>query len=509
MYQSKNIFLNLLLIITLSIIPTIVSGQVIKVTLDAPKNVQIDEQFQVTVTINAQVQDFIPPDFENFNVLAGPESTSGGSTFIENGRITRSWETNISYLLQPKKNGKFEILPAKVIINGKTYTSNSLNIEVSGQNPVNTPIDETGDLFLKVFLDKYKAYQGEYITGNVKLYSRYKIKSISKILLPSFDGFYSREIETNAGGAKQEIINGKTYLTLYVGKFVLIPQKTGPLSLAPCKIRCFIPINIFGEVNEEIAESKPVKVTIIPLPSRPASFTGGVGKFSFTASYDKTTVKANDPVILKLSVQGAGNLRLIEAPQLNLPEGVETSEPTTSEKLNENDGGISGTKQFEYLLIPRAPGKITLPPIEFSFFDPVAKQFKTITSPSETLNIEPGGSSGNIVSGSSVSREDVKYIGKDIEYIKLNNISLRKKGYILYGSLQFYLSYGLALLAFAGILFWRRNYIRQNSNSVLSRNKKAQKYAVKRLKKAKEYLAQSKKENFYEEVFESTLGLSE
>lgn len=242
------------------------------------------------------------------------------------------------------------------------------------------------------------------------------------------------------------------------------------------------------------------------LPTRPASFSGAVGKFNFSAVYDKTKVKENDPVILKLSISGAGNIKLIDAPQISFPEGIETSEPTATNKTNDKDGGISGTKQFEYLLIPRAPGKITLPPIEFSYFDPIAKQYKTLTSPATTIDVEPATGGGNIVTGRAVSKEDLRFLGKDIEYIKLNDIKLRKSGSRLFGSVFFYAGYILPLLIFISILLWRRNYIRQSANLALTKNRRAQKFATRRLKKAKEYLAQSKKENFYEEVLKAIWG---
>jgi hypothetical protein len=224
------------------------------------------------------------------------------------------------------------------------------------------------------------------------------------------------------------------------------------------------------------------------------------------AQYDRTKVKTNDPVILRLSINGAGNLKLIEAPKISFPEGIETSEPSTTNKTSNKDGGISGTKLFEYLLIPRAPGKLTLPPIEFSYFDPVANQYKTLTSPATILDVEPGSGDGTVSTGSAVSKEDLKFFGKDIEYIKTEDLNLKKAGNILYGSAWFIAGYLIPLILFAFILVWRRNYIRQNSNMVITKNRKAQKFAIKRLKKAKEYLAHAQKEKFYEEVLRALWG---
>lgn len=517
-YSSKKYLKHLYLASAMFLMVLPGLGQNIKVTMDAPTRVSISERFQLNITVNAEPTEFTPPNLNDFTVFGNPMQQSGGSSYYENGRIVRSYEFTYSYILQPKRTGKINLGTASYTVNGKKYTSNNLEIEVSGSgNPAsqgsgqtNQQVDESGDLFLKVFLDKSTVYQGEFITASVKLYSRYYISSASPaVSWPSFNGFYRRDIETPPlRQLNREVINGKAYLTGVVQKLILIPQKSGELIIDPCKMIVTLNDDDFffssGGTQKEVF-SKPVKVTVKPLVNRPASFTGGVGKFNLDVKYDKTKVKENDPVIMKISVTGAGNIELLEAPKVNFPEGIETSEPTVTNKTSSADGGISGSKQFEYLLIPRAPGKIAIPPIEFSYFDPVAKQYKTITSSSTTIEVEPG-SGPSAVTGTAVSKEDLRFLGKDIEYIKLNEIKLRKKGTRFFGSFLFYGAYLIPFLLFLGVLVWRRNYIRQNANTALTRNRKAQKYAIKRLKKAKEYLAQSKKETFYEEVLKALWG---
>lgn len=529
MYHNRKIFLKAFVIVfSLIALSLGAHGQNIQVLMDAPGSVSASEEFQLNISINAKPSAFNPPNLSDFNVLMGPSVSSSSSVQIVNGKMSQSSEYTYSYILQPKKNGKINISPAQFTVDGKKFSSNSLTIDVSGtasqssgssQNSGgNQAIDESGDVFIKVFLDKNTAYQGEFIVATVKLYSKVSIASVSRLDYPTFDGFYKQDIETPPlRRLNQEEVNGQMYGTGIIQKFVLIPQKAGTLTISPCVMDCNIQVqsrsnsffdDFFSSPYQTVQKkikSKPVKVTIKSLPSRPSSFTGAVGKFNFDAKYDKTKVTQNAPVILKLNISGAGNIKLIEAPQINFPEGIETSEPTTTNKTNDKDGGISGSKQFEYLLIPRAPGKITIPPIEFSYFDPVAKQYKTLTSAATTIDVTPGQGGGAISSGTA-SKEDLQLIGKDIEYIKLNEISLKKSGSILYGSALFYLAYILPLMVFVLILVWRRNYIRQSSNIALTRNKKAQKYAIKRLKKAKEYLAASKKENFYEEVLRALWG---
>lgn len=530
MYHVRKIYLKaFILVFSLVVISFRAHGQNIQAVMDAPPVVSAGEQFQLNISVNAKPSSFTPPNLNDFDILMGPGTSSSSSIQIINGKMSETSEYTYSYVLQARKNGKINIPAAEFIINGKKYSTNAINVEVTGtvsqsqrnqgsSAGPNQEVDESGDLFIRVFLDKSSAFQGEYITATVKLYSRVDISSITRLDLPSFDGFYKQDIATPPlRRLDREIINGQAYGTGVLKKFVLIPQKTGEITIEPGVMECTVEVQSssnsffddffsspFQSVQKRV-KSKPVKVNIRALPPRPASFSGAVGKFNFDASYDKTKAKANDPVILRLTVNGAGNLKLIDAPKINFPEGIETSEPTVTDKTNENDGGISGTKQFEYLLIPRAPGKIVLPPIEFSYFDPVARQYKTLTSPSATLEIEPG-SNGNATSGTSVSKEDLQFLGKDIRFIKLNPVKLKENGSKVFGSFMFYVGYILPLLVFASVLVWRRNYIRQNANAVLTRNRKARKYAIKRLKKAKEYLAHSKKENFYEEVLKAIWG---
>lgn len=516
MYHKTNKYLKALFFLVLILsIPIRANAQNIKVVMSAPATVAADERFQLVVSVNANPSGYIAPNLDDFDVLMRTNQQSQSSELDASGRMINMIDFSYVYILEPKKSGKFTISPAQFEVKGKKYSSNNLSIEVTGnKQPTAKPsapeaqnFQENDDLFLKVFLDKNSAYQGEFITATVKLYTRYQITDISRVILPSFDGFYYQDMETPPlRELKQELVNGKVYGSGVVKKFVLIPQKAGDFSLGSSKMVVRVQDGFLFSTNDMEARSKPVKVTIKQLPSRPSSFTGAVGKFSMDVRYDRTKVKANDPVILRLSVNGAGNLKLIEAPKISFPVGIETSEPSTTNKTNDKDGGISGTKQFEYLLIPRAPGKITLPPVEFSYFDPVANQYKTLSSPATTLEVEPGDTDGTVATGTAVSKEDLKFLGRDIEYIKTGDLNLKKAGSILYGSVLFYAGYFIPLTLFLLLLVWRRNYIRQNANMVLTRNRKAQKYAVKRLKKAKEYLAHSQKEKFYEEVLRALWG---
>lgn len=523
MYHDKKRYLKAFIVLCSWVMLSFnVNGQKVQVSMEGPSAVNANERFQLNVTVNANPTAFTPPNLNDFHVLMGPNRSFSNESVFSNGRMEEQTQVTFSYILQPSKTGKITIPPAAFTVNGKKYSSNSLTIDVSGKasagqssqsNQQTAPtssqsFDESGDLFLRISLDKTNVYQGEFITGTIKLYTRLDVERLTDFKLPSFNGFYHQNIEIPQLRPSREIVNGKSYTAAVLNKFILIPQKAGDLVVSPGSVQCLVVVSsgFFGnDLAPQVVKSKPVKVTVKPLPDRPASFTGAVGKFNMSVAYDKTKVKADDPVILKVNIFGAGNIKLMEAPKINFPEDIETSEPSSTNKINDKDGGISGSRQFEYLLIPRAPGKATLPPIEFSYFDPISKQYKTLTSPATTLDVAPS-AGGTATTGTAVSKEDLRFLGKDIEYIKLHDIKLKRSGSRLYGSVVFYAGYLLPLLVFAFILLWRRNYIRQNANMALTRNRKAQKYAGKRMKKAKEYLAQSKKESFYEEVLKALWG---
>lgn len=512
MFKTKVPMKTIRLILILLSFSIWAYSQDVKVTVDAPKSVELGEQFQVGFTVQGNASNFNPPGFGDFEVLSGPNQSYNESSQLINNRLVETQEITLSYVLMAKKPGKFTISGAEFIVKGKKYPAEARTIEVVSAGT--TQYEEKSDLFIKVFLDKSTAYQGEFVVATLKLFSRYRINQIAPNSSTNFEGFYKQDIETPPlRSLSTTTVNGKKYYTGTISRYLLIPQKTGNLTLPPLNLIVvversgFFDDPFFNQREQVELKSRPVSLNVKPLPSgKPTSFTGAVGKFNFSGSYDKDKVNANDPVILKLTVSGAGNLKLIDPPQLTFPNGIEFNDPSVTNKVNDKDGGISGTKTFEYLLIPRAPGKLELPPIEFSYFDPVAATYKTLTVPGKTLDVGAGAPSGTSRNLSVVSKEDLKFLGKDIQYIKTNPFSVTHRTGTFFGSLLFFAFYLVPFVLFIGILILRRNYIKQNANIVMVRNRKAEKFATKRLKLAKEYLSQNKKEAFYEEVVKALWG---
>ena len=502
----------------------------VTVTASAPGTVDVGEEFQLNFAINAEPSGFQAPVLTNFNILAGPSRSSSTSVSIVNGRMSQSVSINITYVLQAQKAGKFTIDAAKVTVNGKNYNSNPLSIEVVGSGAVpNTNNQQTqqdqsvsGDdkLFLKVITDKSSLYMGEYLTATVKLYSQWSVNDVGNPQLPKFNGVYTQEIDNQPNQLNRENINGKVYLTGVLKQYYLFPQQKGDITIDACSFDVIVAQptgqrqrNVFDDFwgfesqpayqwVKRTVKSQPFKINVKPLPAgAPESFNGAVGTFTFKTVLDKKNIKTNDAVSLKITISGTGNIKLIEPPVLKLPPDFETFDPKTNESIK----GVSGTKTFEYVMIARHSGTFTIPAVEFTYFDPQLKQYKTQRSEEFTITVEKNGNeeetSGPVVVGGS--KDDVKYLGKDIRYIKTNKQSLLKIGKGFFGSLEYYLAYGVSLFLFLLFVVFKRKQIVENANIARVRNKRAGKQARKRLKLAASYLEQNKAAEFYDEILRS------
>jgi hypothetical protein len=510
------------------------NSQNINVVAEAPQVVEIGEQFQVNFSVNANASDLRVPEMKDFQLLMGPSTSQSSQTAWVNGKVSQSVSFTYSYVFTATKPGKYLIGAAEATVNGKKYKSNSFTIEVVGsssnkqQSSQSQPSQQTGsqpveasneDIFLRVYVDKKNAYLGEYIAASVKLYTRLNISQNTGIN-PSLTGFYVQDVEMPKPTLQKENVNGQIYYTATLGKYILIPQKSGTLKIDPLIFECVVQKEVksrsrgffddfFSNVQEVPVKVKslPVTINVKPLPeNKPESFNGAVGRFSFDAKTDRNTVKANDAVTLTLSVSGTGNIKLLEAPKVNFPPDFEVYDPKTNLNSSATSGNITGTKTFEYLIIPRNPGKYTINPVTFSYFDLATNQYKTISSKEFTIDVSKGddNQSNTVVSGRS--KEDIKFIGKDILFIRDRITPLQKINSFFFGSLPFYLIFLFGIICFIIVVLLRRQIILQNSNKALVRNRKADKYATKRLKQAKLHLSTNEKEKFYEEIIKAVWG---
>jgi len=512
-------------------------------TMEGPEVVANGEQFRLGFTLNENGSDLQLPDLSNFDVLMGPSTQQSSSIQIINGKTTQTSSFSYIFILRAKKEGKFTIRPASIKVNGKTYESNSLEIQVvkgepqqaasqqssqqqSGQQQQKQNEAPSGNiskenLFVRVAVDKTNVSKGEQILATVKLYisQNVPLNGFDDVKLPSYEGFWTKDIDVPTQvNFTREVYNGKIYQVGILKKTILFPQQTGSIRIDPFEISCLVRERVrqqqsfFDDFfdNYRVVKAKvvsdPVTINVKDLPGQPADFYGAVGNFNFTGSMDKNKVKANEAITLKLTVSGSGNLNLINPPKIQLPEDFEAYEPKTSDRVTASDNGLNGSISFEYLFIPRYAGDFTIPAVRFVYFNPATRQFETRTTSDFNVTVEKGSDDQNSSVVNSFSKEDIKMLGKDIRYIKQNNPKLKTKGSSFYGTTEFYGIYILSLIAFAVFYVLNRKKIKESANIALVRNKRANKVALKRLKEAARFLKINQAEQFYESVIKALWG---
>jgi hypothetical protein len=511
----------------------------VRFIMEGPEAVTAGEQFRLGFTLNERGTDLQLPDLSNFDVLMGPSTSQSSSIQIINGKTTQTSSFSYIFILRAKKEGKFTIRPASIKVDGKTYESNSLSIQVvkgqpqpsagqqgtqqgnQAQEEVATGNISKDNLFVRVTVDKTNVSKGEQILSTVKLYisQNVPLNGFDEVKLPTYEGFWTKDIEVPTQvNFTREVYNGKIYQVGILKKTILFPQQTGTIRINPFEITCLVRQRVrqqqgfFDDFfdNYRVVKAKvvsdPVAINVKDLPNPPANFSGAVGNFSISSSLDKNALKSNEAVTLKLTVNGSGNLTLINAPKIELPQDFEAYEPKTSDNVVASDNGLSGSVTFEYLFIPRFAGNFTIPAIQFVFFNPGSRQFETRTTEAFDIKVEKGSDDQNSSVVSSFSKENVKMIGKDIRFIKQNESELKPKGSSFYGTFEFYIIYLLSLAGFAVFFVVNRKKIRENANVVLVRNKRANKVALKRLKEASGFLKTNKAEQFYEAVIKALWG---
>lgn len=514
-----------------------------KFTAQTSKNrVSVGEVFQIAFTINTSASNFKAPSLSDFDVYSGPNQST--SMQIVNGSMSQS--ISLSYMLSAKKEGKFTIGAASIVVNGNKLESNVIPIEVKGaaqqqnntQNSSNaynpyanqqnttttTPqysSDKSNDdVFIRTFVTKKSCYIDEQIVVTQKVYSRLNLRGFQNYKMPGYNGFWSqnenqknKQIELG-----QENIDGVMYYVAEFTKSYLFPQRPGQLTIEPMEIDCIVrkrsnkqPQNIFeqffgGGGYEDVvvkAKSKAINIDVKALPEKdkPANFSGAVGNFSLKAEISKEKVKANESINLKLSVAGKGNIKITDAPKITFPEGFETYDPKITENYNEG-GSFSGTKTYDYLLIPRKPGEFVIKDLDFSYFDPEKKTYVHVPAPEFNISVspDPNGSNTTVAVDPSVSKSIVEAKENDIRYLKTKNISLEKADTFFFSSWKHYSLLALPILLFAGFLVMHNKMQKMNSDVAAVKERKAAKLARKQLVKAEVFKTQNNKDGFYQEV---------
>ncbi len=510
-----------------------------KVTFEAssPLIVRLGNHFLVEFSLNAKPDDdsFRAPDFEKFDILAGPSVSRGRSTQIVNGEMTRSVNTTYSFVLMPREAGNVTIGAATVEVDGTVYRTKPLLIDVvdEGQAPQggsssaeqrressdNQTISKD-DIFMRTVVSRSSLYKNEPLHVAYKLYFRVPVNPRSYDTAPAFNGFWSQRLDNNHSPSR-ETYQGRVYDTYVLAEYLLYPQQTGQLTVDGLGVNVDVQqrrtVNGFFGPETEVYHvprkitSPKVNVTVKALPAvAPASFSGAVGDFSMESELPAERFAANSAATVTVKISGTGNLTFVQAPKLELPASFEQYNVKTTESINASVRGISGYRQFEYPFIARADGQFEVAPIEFTYFNPSRMEYVTLRSKPIVLDVTPDerGGSGDavVVPGRGLSKEEVKLLGQDIRFIKLGAAKLRPHERPFLFSGIYWGIIGLIVVTFSILYIALRKRIRESQNVVLVRGKRANKVAVQRFRAARRYMDEQNRHAFYEEMLRALWG---
>ena len=470
----------------------------------------VNERLRITFSVNKQgIDGFKPPVFKEFKVVGGPMTSTNFS--YEFGKQT--FEQSYSYTLEPVRQGILTIGSAQAKLDGKTIKTDPVKITVTKaveipKDPNDPRYVASQNIHLVAEVSNANPFIGESIAMVYKLYvdvNNVSVRNTREVESPTFNGFWNQNIEVNGLGAKDGTYQGKQVRYVIVKKTVLIPQKSGKLTIDPMEmeISAGVPIgrrDLFGNmINKNTKYNvstgrRTINVKPLPLEGKPADFSGAVGDFSFKVSSSKASLKANESAQIKVEVSGKGNLKLIDLPTIETPNGLERYEPEHKERIRTNLSGLSGTVYDQYTVVPQFRGKYKIPPISFSYFSLEEKTYKTITNEAIVINASEGKTP--IAETSSTVKKDVIATGSTIRYISTNtSLESVKKTKDFLGSDLFYMLLAFPLLAIPVGIFIGKKKRERDSDIIGNRRRKADRLARKYLSEAKKHLGH--KEEFY------------
>lgn len=490
---------------------SIASAQVTFEAKVSKKKLGINERLRIDFVMNKDGDNFNPPNFKNFTVI-GPNQSIRTSWL--NGK--KSYTKTYSYFLTPKKRGKFTVTQATIEIEGETYKTLPVKIEVTAAvdkptNPNDPNYVVSENIHLVTEISKTNPYLNEAITVVYKLYVSpdVRLSNLREIDNPRYNNFWSQNIAVKELKLQNGSYKGEDYHYVVVRKMVLYPQKTDKLELEPLSLSISVDVptnrrDIFGgrvmqTVHKTIATPGRT-ITVKPLPEngKPDNFTGAVGDFSFKVSTTKNELKATEAFQAKIEVSGKGNLKLFKLPVLTLPSSLEVYEPEHTEKVSTNLNGMQGKISDSYTIVPSFQGNYPIPSIAFSYFDLKTERYKTISSRELIINVTEGPTKSNLNAiNSAISNTNKRQIIASEQFssfkTKPNLVSINTKHF--FKTKLFWAVLLMPFLAIPIAIFIRKKKGERDRDIVGMKIRKANKLARKYLSEAKKTLGN--KESFY------------
>ena len=514
-------------------------------TIQVPDQVYVGDNFTVRYTVNEQAKDFHGPSFRGFSLISGPSTSSQTSMSFINGQMSRSVSTSFSYNLVADLEGTFTIDAASCMVDGKKITSPRKEIKVVkmsaaqqqqrqqqqaqqrqaydpwAQQPQPAAKIDEKTLFARASISKSNPYQGEQVIVTYKIYTQIPISQFAIDKLPGNRGFWAEDLSVGQQIRQyEETVGDRHYQVAEIRRGALFAQESGKLSIEPLDLNVLAMVqqqrrrtgsiwDLFDDpfFNTRQAVERPLKtnrinVTVRPLPTAPEGFSGAVGTFDAKGGLNISSVKANEAVTYKITISGRGNLMLIDAPSPDFPSVFEVYDPQIEDNIKKGTDGISGSRTYEWVLIPRSKGDYTIPAFDFIYFEPESGQYITKRIPAQEIHVEKG--DANSMANVS-SKDDVKLLNRDINYIHPIGRLQPVKGNERPGAL-FFIVLALIVGGTCGIIALLKKHEADEKDVAGMRMKRATRMARRRLKKAAAYLGSGDTSRFYEEIYRAIWG---
>ncbi|WDF63239.1 BatD family protein [Flavobacterium sp. KACC 22763] len=364
----------------------------------------INERLRIDFIMNVDGDNFEQPSFDGFKMVAGPSQQISQSWI--NGRS--SFQKIYSYILQPERKGALTIKQAAIEFNGQVYKTNPIKVTVTNavaqeRDPNDRPQGSGNELLeLIAEISKTNPYLNEPITVVYKLYfNNIGVTGFKELAKPKYNDFWNQNIDVKQLSVQQGSYQGQQAYYVILKKTILYPQKSGRLTIEPLSldIGVQLPTNrrdMFGQMiitedNKVVsAGAKTINVRPLPEANKPEGFTGAVGRFNFTVTPSKTTLKNGEGLDLIVSAQGTGNMKLFTLPKPVVPNALEMYDPVHDENVTTSLTGMSGRITDKYTIVPQYRGKYAIKPMQFSYFDLSTGTYKTITSKEIMIDVLDG-----------------------------------------------------------------------------------------------------------------------
>ena len=500
-------------------------------------SVFVGQQFTLSVEVSGtgasgSGEPGLPP-MEEFARFLG--SGTSRQYRLVNGRMSTSKTFNLHF--QATREGEFEIGAVQVRLDGRVHEASPLRIRIHGsgraaptprgdRRPAGTA--DQSDLFVRATADRERVYQNQALVVTYKVYTRVSVSSYGISKQPETAGFWVEDYpQPRQPHTQAEVIDGRRYMVAQIRKMALFPTGAGEKEVGPLVLECrvqtrggswdpfgsrdpfrgFFSGGLFDrDVTRQVA-SNPLRVQVLPLPQegRPPDFQGAVGDFSISGQLDKSEVKANEAVSLKIRISGSGNLAGLSEPEIAFPSSFEVYPPKVEQQIRRDPGGISGEKTFEYVLIPRRSGPVRMEPVKLAYFDPVSDAYRISSMPELSVHVAPGDHLAEAAEA-GLSRQEVKLLGQDIRFIKIGSGPFRRTGESLLTAMGFWIPFSLPLLCLLGAVGYRRHRARLRGDVAYARARRARRVSRKRLSQARTHLDRGAEKEFYQAVGQALMG---